>query len=285
MRQLLYVGFLVCFFAILPDAHAAFDIPPNDGYVTDAAGILTPAEEQAIESLLQSEAERTTNEIAVVIVPTLHGEPIESVGLDIGRRWGIGSSKDNGILLLIAYDDREMRIDVGYGLEGMVPDIVAKGIIETDLVPAFREGNFAGGITAAIESLQKHTVGEYTATRYESKQESSGVMPAVFFILFFFSQWLIAILARTSSWWLGGVWGAVVGIIMAVAFGFWLAIPVTTAVGLFLDFVVSRAYQRRGKTAWWAGGGWGPGGSGHGGGGFGGFGGGSFGGGGASGRW
>ena len=266
--------------------NAAFTVPPNDGFVTDAAGILTVSQKSSIARTLEDYRDKTSNEIVVVILKDLGGTDIQDAGLQIGRQWGIGSKgKNNGILMLVDYADREVRFDVGYGLEGAVPDIVAKGIIETDIVPNFRNGDYAGGIAAAIDSFKKHIGGEYTADRYASKKES-GVPGAVFLFGFLLLQWLLSVLGRTRSWWLGGVFGFIGGMMLATMFGWWLAIPVLIPLGLFLDYAVSRSYKSRGGTRWWAGGGWGPGGGGMGGGGgFGGFGGGSFGGGGASGRW
>lgn len=268
-----------------PSALYAFDVPPNDGFVTDTVRLLSADEKASLESVITEYRATTSNEIAVVILSTLKGEPIEDVALDIGRKWGVGSAKDNGILILIAYDDHLVRIEVGYGLEGAVPDLVAKGIIETDITPAFRDAQYSAGIQSAIASLQKHIGGEYTVERYSRPEESQGALPFFFFFLFIAFQWVIAILARTKSWWLGGVFGGIASLVLFIAYGWWLTIPLFIFLGLFLDFIVSKNYQKRGPTSWWAGGGWGPGGSSGSSGGFGGFGGGSFGGGGASGRW
>lgn len=283
-RNAVFVAALLL--AAAPVAHA-FDVPPNDGFVTDTAGLLTKQQDAALEAGLQQYKDQTSNEIAVVILPTLGGEAIEDVGLAVARKWGVGSkAKNNGILMVIGYAEHEVRFDVGYGLEGAVPDLVARGIIDTDIVPKFRSGDYNGGITAAIDSLRKHIAGEYTADRYAAKAEDGYFSPAFFIALFILFQWLISILGRTKSWWLGGVFGGLGGVVLAVAYGWWLSIPLLIPLGLLLDFIVSKNYQARGRTSWWAGGGWGPGGGGRGsGGGFGGFGGGGFGGGGASGRW
>ncbi len=280
---LLFVGI---FFVQSFRAVAAFVLPANDGYVTDTAGILTPAQKSAIDDELLSYKNQTSNEIAIVILPNLDGGTIEDIGLQIGRKWGIGSEgKDNGILMLIDYEGREVRFDVGYGLEGAVPDIVAKGIIDKDIVPNFRNGEYAAGIAAAIESLKGHIAGEFTADRYEATQDTP-VPGIVFLFALLFLQWVVSVLGRTKSWWLGGVFGGVGGMVGALLLGWWLLIPILIPLGLILDFIVSKNFHSRGKTRWWAGGGWGPGGGfGGGSGGFGGFGGGGFGGGGASGRW
>lgn len=269
-------------------ACAAITVPPNDGFVTDTAGILTSQQKSDLDSVLQQYKDQTSNEIAVVILPDLGGEAIEDVGLQIGRQWGIGSSeKNNGILMLIDYGGHTVRFDVGYGLEGAVPDIVAKGIIDTDIVPNFRDAKYFEGISAAIDSLKKHIGGEYTADRYVVSDEGSPFVGAIFLIAFLLLQWLGSVLGRTKSWWLGGVLGGIGGLLLALIFGWWLWLPILIPLGLLLDYFVSKNYKSRSATRWWAGGGWGPGGGfgGGRGGGFGGFGGGGFGGGGASGRW
>lgn len=267
----------------------AITIPPNDGYVTDTVSVLKPEDEQALEQKLAAYKAATSNEIAVLIIPSLEGEEIAEASVEIGREWGIGTEEnDNGILILVDYEGREVMIATGYGLEGAVPDIVAKGIIETDIVPFFRDGQYAEGLNAAVDSLMKHIGGEYTAERYES---SGGFTfsPGILIFLFFILQWIFAIMARTKSWWAGGIFGGIGGLILAALFSWWISIPFLVFFGLLLDYVISKNYKARGKTAWWAGGGWGPGGGGGfrggGSGGFGGFSGGSFGGGGARGRF
>lgn len=285
-RRLFVTGVLI---ALLPAAQAAhaFEIPPNDGYVTDAAGILTDQEDRELEELLKQYRDQTSNEIAIVTIGTLDGDVIEDAALEIGRTWGVGSVKDNGILILVVYEDREVRIEVGYGLEGAVPDLVAKGIIETDIVPAFRDGQYAAGIRTSVDSLIKHIGGEYTAERYAESEDVSGALTFLFFFVIVFFQWIVAILARTKSWWLGGVLGGIGGTVLTFFYAWWLSIPALVLLGLLLDYVVSKTYKASKRSSpWWAGGNWGPGGGGRsGGGGFGGFGGGGFGGGGASGRW
>lgn len=272
----------------IAQAARAFDVPPNDGYVTDVVGVLSAADRSQISGLLQEYQQQTSNQIAVLIVDTLGGEPIADVAVQVGRKWGVGTKEyNNGILILVAYTDREIFLATGYGLEGAVPDIVAKGIIERDILPQFRDGDYAGGIRAGVVALQKHIGGEYQADRYAQSGETGGFVAFLFFAGVILLQWLIAFLGRTKSWWLGGVLGAVCGIGLALVYGWWLTIPVLFLVGLLIDFVASKTYRavpkgRRGRF-----GGWGSGGgrSGSGGGGFGGFGGGSFGGGGAEGRW
>lgn len=272
---------------LAPNIGFAHDIP-NDGFVTDAAGILESSEEQDLESMLTEYQKQTSNEIALAIIPSLKGEDIAEVAVALGRDWGIGTAKnDNGILILFSYGDSEVFIATGYGLEGAVPDIVAQGVIQEDMIPHFREGNFAEGFRAGIEALQKHIGGEYTAERYAETEDAWGFSPLILFFVFILLDMLAAFFGRTKSWWLGGVVGGALGLVLALIFGFWLSLPILVVLGLLFDYLVSRiGYTGRrgrgGRGGWWGGmGGFG----GRGGGGFGGFGGGSFGGGGARGRW
>jgi len=260
----------------------ALDIPPNDGFMTDAAGLLEPSQEVALESKLAAYQRKTSNEIAILIAPSLEGEAIADAAVQIGREWGVGSAKNNGIFLLLDADTRDIFIATGYGLEGAVPDIVTKGIIENDIAPHSREGNLYEGLVAGVDALEKHIGGEYTADRYSTTE-----LPGFGFILlflFFGLDFLAAVLGRSKSWWLGGVMGGVFGIILTALFSWWLTIPLLIALGSLFDFMVSKNPGRsRGRRGPWSGGGFGGGGSG--GGGFGGFGGGSFGGGGAGGKF
>ncbi len=278
---------IISFLTLSPLAHA-FEIPPNDGFVTDTVGVLSTAEDAELEQVLSDYRDETSNEIAILIVDTVGGEAIADVAVEVGRAWGVGTEEnDNGILILVSYADRELFLATGYGLEGAVPDIVAKGIIEEDIVPQFRSGDYVQGLRAGIDALKAHIAGEYTAERYEDDTDFSGAWPFLLFFFFLGFEWLAAILGRTKSWWLGGIIGIVAGIILVVLFTWWISIPILAAIGFIFDFFVSRNYKKRGKTSWWAGGGWGPGGSsgGSSSGGFGGFSGGSFGGGGAGGSW
>ncbi len=262
-----------------PVTHA-FEVPPNDGFVTDAAGILDEAEEQQIEEVIQIFRDQTSNEIAVVIVNSLDGEPIVDAAIEIGRKWGVGTKEnDNGIVLLVGYEDREMFLAVGYGLEGAVPDLAAKGVIEQDIVPQFRDGAYGVGIAKGVDSLIKLIGGEYTVERYENSKDGGGSYGWIIFFFLFLLEVVASFLARSKSWWLGGVLGAVFGIILTVIFGWWLSIPALAIVGLILDFIVSKNPPGSGKGGFWIGGGRSSGG------GFGGFSGGSFGGGGAGGSW
>ncbi len=262
----------------------AFDLPPNDGFVTDAIPILTETQEQTLEEKLQAYEKETSNQIAVLIVHTLSGADIAETGVETMRTWGIGQkNKNNGVLMLVAYDDHMFWTTTGYGLEGALPDIVVKGIFEKDISPSFKDGNYYEGIDAGIDAMKKHIGGEFTADRYAENAGSNFFVFFLFFLFIIFNV-LSAVLAKSRSWWMGGVLGAFFGLIFTIAFSWWLSIPLLIIAGLLFDFIVSKIGPRRGGRRGGGFGGFGGMGGG-GGGGFGGFGGGSSGGGGAGGSW
>lgn len=265
-------------------AQVAFTPPPNDGFVTQQTALLTAEQEQQLETTLQTYATETSNEIAILIVETLNQVPAADAALQTLRAWKVGRSDvNNGVVILVSAADRQMAISVGYGLEGAVPDLVAKGIIDTDLAPAFRDSDYAGGLTAAIDALQKHIGGEYTADRYTAAGFSlgEGAVSFIFFVVYVLGSYF----ASTKSWWQGGVVGGIFGIVLMLVMGWWLAIPVFIILGLGTDYVLSQtgwqhAPQGRFRRGLGYRGGYRSGGSG-----FRGFSGGSGGGGGASGSW
>ena len=254
------------------------------GFVNDFAQMLKPETVSSLEASIASLSQIRGAEVSVVTVPT-HGtdETIETYAEKLFQEWGIGDEKeDKGLLLLIARDDREMRIEVGYGLEPIITDIESGHIIRDVLTPAFKAGDYDAGVLAAVERIKNDIViGAPEVTKDSSLPNFSLdlVYTSLFLLMF-----LGSILARSKSWWAGGVVGAIVGWI----FLSWIFIIILAAVGLFLDLIVSRAYKKSKDNGvnppWWIGGP-GLGGRGGGGGGFGGFGGGMSGGGGASGRW
>lgn len=263
------------------------------GYVSDFAGMLSSSTREDLTATLSVFRQETTNEIAVVTIPSLQGDDIEGYANTLFREWGIGGKeKNNGILLLISRDDRKIRIEVGYGLEGALTDAQSNSIIQKDIIPAFRDGKYNEGVITAVGHIIDATKGEYTATGGTSNSSVSGFFNSaenIFFFIVFPFLWVVSILSRSKSWWAGGVVGGVVAIVLGFVWsslitGLILGI-IFIPIGLLIDFVVSRAYVHSRKMGtplpWWIGGNGG--GSGHSG--FGGFGGGSSGGGGASGSW
>ena len=251
--------FIVFIIAVFSFTHAVaqnvIERPNPPVLVTDLAGVLSPEQKQALENKLVAIDDSSSNQIAVVILPTLDGNPIEEYATKLFRTWGIGNKKSrNGVLLLIAIQDKKIRIEVGYGLEGAIPDITANSIIDNDIKPAFREQAYYEGIDKATDDIAKAAVGEYKEKRERKTKEKGSNLILFVFILFI----IVAILGKK-----GGGGGSNIG-----GGGF-----SDIATGMLLGSLLGGGGRSGGS------------GFGGGGGGFGGFGGGSSGGGGASGGW
>lgn len=274
--------------AILPSPSLAYQSPGKPtGFVNDFTGTTLNVEQKSyLENKLVQFEQTTSNEISVVIIKSLNGDTTENFAEKLFQEWGIGKEKeDNGILLLVALEDRKMRIEVGYGLEGSLTDLLSSRIIRETLTPAFQASDFYGGINTATDQIIQIVAGKIP----ENLQQEKGAnfnFDWLFFILFI-PIWLASILSRSKSWWAGGILGGIVGIVFGFVWGFLyfglIAILGLTLLGLLFDFLVSKAYSKSKASGihppWWSGGG------GRGSGGFGGFSGGSSGGGGSSGSW
>ena len=144
-------GLLLVLLLCLP---AFAQLPALTGRVVDAAGMIDAATEAALTAKLAAFEQKSSDQIVVATVAGLGGEAIEPYANRLFRQWGLGQGgENNGILLLVARDDRKMRIEVGYGLEGTLTDLHSKLIIENTMVPAFRAGDFAQGISAAVDDI------------------------------------------------------------------------------------------------------------------------------------
>ncbi|SHM21133.1 uncharacterized protein SAMN05444266_1076 [Chitinophaga jiangningensis] len=240
----------------------AQNIPPRPNpptLVNDFAGVLLREEDDALERKLVAYNDSTSTQIAVVIIKSVGEYDISQVSLKILRDWGIGTKgKNNGILILVAVNDRKIRIETGYGAEGALPDALANQIISQDIKPAFRDGHYYQGLDDATTSIIKAMKGEYKANPRKSEP---GISPGVLFIIIIMIVLIISFLGRGGGGSGGGGRGTTYN-----RRGGWIW-PVIGGMGGFGG----------GGGGGWSGGG--------GGGGFGGFGGGSGGGGGASGSW
>jgi len=165
---------------------AAVVVPENDGWVTDRADFLTPEQERSLEALMGSYESGSGHEIALLTVPDLGGEPIERYALDVARAWGIGKTDTQaGALLVIARRGREIRIEVGRGLEGTLTDSISGRIIRNVIAPDFKQGRFYDGIRAGIEAMHAAAGGEYGAIPgdRERKRRSVGTLVPLIWIL------------------------------------------------------------------------------------------------------
>jgi uncharacterized protein len=284
MKKILIIIFL--FFAL--PAFAYYNPGSPSGFVNDFAGMMSESEIASLENKISAFEKETSNEISVVTISSLEEDYIDNFAIELFGEWGIGKKdKDNGVLILVAKEDRNISIKVGYGLEGALTDSQSFWIIEKVMKPEFREEKYYNGIDRAVDNIIKAVKGEYVPSETSSGSGSVNYGDLFYFVIFGI-LWLVSILGRSKSWWAGGVVGGIIGIIIGIVKGFLffglIAIAILIPFGLFFDFVVSKNYQKgkaKGHIPWWIGGGRG----GSGGGGFGGFGGGMSGGGGASGRW
>jgi uncharacterized protein len=294
-KALLFITLL--FFASLSMAEVA--VPPLKARVTDLTGTLSANQIAQLEQKLASFESKKGSQIAVLIVPTTQPETIEQYSIRVVDEWKLGrKGVDDGILLLIAKQDRTLRIEVGYGLEGVLPDAVAKRITDEIIVPKLRQGDFAGGIAAGIERIARVIEGEPLPAPQGQWGKGEGTTATADILVnnLIFVFILLIILARFLQSMFGRFMGAT---LMSASAGFlvWLVFSsiLIAVVAAFFAFFVSllghsggSAY-RGGRRGWPGGFGGmgGRGGFGNGGFGGGGFsgGGGGFGGGGASGRW
>lgn len=261
MKHLLLIIAFFCT-GIVAMAQDVLPKPSVPRLVTDKGNVLSPEQREILERKLVALDDSTSNQIAIVTIPTLNDYPIEDYATKLFRDWGIGNKKtNNGVLILVAVEDRKVRIEVGYGLEGAIPDITTGDIIENDLKPNFKAGNYYRGLDEAVDALSKAAAGEYKVVRKKNKDNGSGGGLAFIIILV-----VIFVILGAS----GGGGGRGGGMVSRRGYNL---LP-------FL-FLGGGGSDRGG----WGGGGSGGWGGGGGGGGFGGFGGGSSGGGGASGSW
>ena len=233
------------------------DQEPVQDLVQDYADVLSDSEEQSLRTMLQQYTDTTSNQVLVVTVNDLCGYDKASFTYGLGEKWGVGQEgKNNGVVIMVkpfgGKGDRHAFIAPGYGLEGALPDAIAKRIVENEMIPAFKKERFADGIFAAASTVMEITAGEYSADQYAKKANWKKVIPFAIGIVIFIL--IITMKARQTR---------------KYAFdnglGFWAA------------WSIMNAASRRHSGSWNN--------FSSGGGGFGGFGGGSFGGGGAGGSW
>lgn len=275
-----FIILALCLLPVLALAGAAGDlvpVPALQARVTDLTGTLSAEQQASLESKLAAFEAQKGSQIAILIVPTTQPEVIEQYSIRVVDQWKLGrKDEDDGVLVLLAKDDRSARIEVGYGLEGALPDVTANRILEDVMIPHFREGDYYGGLNAGTDSLMRVIQGEPLPEpqRRQASQGGSweGMLPLLLFGVLIGGGIMRAMFgsffggAATGSLIGGAVWLLGGGLLVALVLGI-IAFVLTMSGGMgFLPI---------------GGGGFGRGG------GFGGFsgGGGGFGGGGASGDW
>jgi uncharacterized protein len=270
--------------APLPAA-ADVAIPPLKSRVTDLTGTLDAGQQSAIEKTLAALEAQKGAQVAVLIVPTTQPETVDQYAVRVEEAWKLGrKGVDDSVLLLIAKDDRKLRIEVGYGLEGVLPDAVAKRIIVDDIAPRFKQGDFFGGISAGVDRIARLIGGETLpppkaqAQGHSDEWDAGTLFMVGLFAVVFLGGILRAIFGRAIG-------AGIVATVIGVALWFITGLLIVAAIAAIIAFLFALAGGSSGGWGGSSGGGWSSGG----GGGFdsGGFsgGGGSSGGGGASGDW
>lgn len=304
MKKWLFL--LIFFLWCLPYSVCALEVPKVQGYVNDYAGMISPPAKSKLEEALRTFEQSDSTQIVILTVPSLEGENIEEFGIKVGEAWKVGKKgKDNGILFIVSKQERKIRIEVGYGLEGKLTDLTAGRIIDLVIKPRFKQEDFDGGFIAGVSSLIDATRGEFRAEPRPARRGQKGISPFLSILLFF---GIFTLLMGSASRALGGVIGAIGLPSLSYLFGSVASIPILILLlvlgfggGFLLPRLFSSGSSRRDANRDHRGGGffYGPGTGGFysgrdssrdeddssGGGSFGGGGGGSFGGGGASGDW
>ncbi|HIJ78600.1 MAG: TPM domain-containing protein [Desulfobulbaceae bacterium] len=278
------------FSALAVGVAPAREIPAFKGYVNDYAEMISAPTEARLERALQSFNLTDSTQVTVLTVDSLEGDPLEDFSIRVAQKWGIGQKgKDNGVLLLVAKQERKVRLEVGYGLEGVLTDLLTGRIIDDIITPSFKAGRFDEGFEAGVVAVLQASRGEFKADPRSSRRNGRQQASPLFSYLFL-GGLFIAFLGSASRK-LGMAAGAIIlplAILLGLpsAFGWLLLlllIPAGALGGLLLPIMLAGFLSGGGGGVYM--GGRGMGGGGMGGGGFGGFGGGGFGGGGASGGW
>ncbi len=291
-------------FTLLMMPVRAQDVPFLAGRVNDEAGILSPQTVTSLNTLLRTFEDSTSNQIVVLTINTLEGTNLEEYSMKVVETWKLGQKgRDNGVLLLVVKDDRKVRIEVGYGLEGVLTDAICGSIIQRVILPGFRNGNYDGGVTAGILSIMSAIGGTYKAEQTSDAEGMGfpeilvflgifGVVVGMFTLVALFTKgfmsWFLYVFL--IPFWLAFPYAAIGGTKGLIPFAvYFICFPILkiwlskSAAGVgFQKRIASSMALSSGGVSWSSsGGGWSSGSSG---GGFSG-GGGSFGGGGSSGSW
>lgn len=196
----------------------SLEVPFLAGHVNDNAHLLSASTLNALEVLLQTHEDSTSNQVVVLTIPSLQGEILEEYSIKVVETWKLGQKEnDNGVLLLIARDDRQVRIEVGDGLEGDLPDITCGQIIRSEIVPRFRDGDYEAGIRDGVAAILAAINGSYTAAATKGN-EPDLMFRLLFFGIFIFVVGIFTVIALSLQ-------GAISWIMYAFLTPFWATFP------------------------------------------------------------
>jgi len=256
--------FILALLVLLPLPLPALDVPQLSGRINDHARLLSPETAQQLEQKLAAFERDTSTQIAVLTVPSLQGDDIDQFSIRVAEQWKLGQKgKDNGVLLVLAQGEHKVRIEVGMGLQGVLPDITASRIIRDVMRPYLSSGNFDQGITAGVDAIISATKGEFKASPQERRthQKKSSSFPVLLLLIA-----VVVVLLGAFSRYLSGLAGAI-GLPLAA----FLAFPglgltlllILAGVGLVGGFLLSLLFSGMfggGGGGGFYGGGWGGGG-------------------------
>jgi uncharacterized protein len=213
LKRLSLLALILCIYASSIFAQKVQAVNPTikiRNYVTDQSAILSSSEIGQLETKLSNFEKETSTQVIVYIIPSLNGESLEETSYEIAEQNGIGQKgKNNGVLLFIVTGDKKLRIEVGYGLEGALPDALAGQIIRKEITPYFKQGEYFEGINAGVDAIIGATKGEYTvdqpSTKSEPKNETliCGLPLAVFFIFFGMGLFFTFLVISAIRGWFG----------------------------------------------------------------------------------
>jgi uncharacterized protein len=233
-------------------------LPTRTGYVNDSASVLDEAAEAYLETFLQTLERQTSAEVVLVTVTSLEGTTIEEYANRLFADWGIGKrQQDNGVLLLVSPNDRTVRIEVGYGLEPVLPDGLAGEIIRTEIIPEFRTGNYPRGIGRGLNRIAQVVRRDPAAVSSEASLDAANDVPPALVLIPFFGTFIVLGAFAAGLGWrtktygplLSGALFAGIPLLMTVAVSSLLSLVVLVPLGMA---AVGMGY-RRGRSAYWVG--------------------------------
>ncbi len=271
----------VCIIALLAGgafAQSMVEIPPLKARVNDYADMLSQPTEDTLEAKLAHLEKEDSTQVVVVTVPSIGNEDIESYSIRLAEQWKIGQKGlDNGVIIVVARDNRKVRIEVGRGLEDTLTDLLAGRIIDYIIIPPFKNGDYDTGILQSVDAIIDIVKGKFDASTLKPQKANPD------YATFFWIAFIVMMMFSSMRKWLSATMGAVILPILGLFFGFgWSALLLLAIIGFFAGLLL--ALLPHGSGSGYSGGGFSSGGFSSGGGGFSG-GGGSFGGGGSSGSW
>jgi len=196
-------------FVLLCAPAFALEVPQRpEGRVTDQTGTLSREEIAALDQKLAAFERETSNQIAVLLIPSLDGDSLEDYSIRLAEKWKIGQKdKNNGAILLVVKNDRKLRIEVGYGLEGALPDALAGSIIRDEIAPRFKEGQFYRGIDAGVTAIMAATKGEYKAPQKRAHRSQSTSWLAFLLVVLVLGVFAISLMGQKRHFHPGGSGG------------------------------------------------------------------------------